>query len=258
MTSAAAPVVRDWELERYRVGELSREERERLEALLSADAALRSRLTALDAADAAFIERHPAPAFAAQVRERARSREMPQPTQARFALAFAGAGAAVILATGVFLALRTTPGSEDGDRIKGLTPHVLLFKKTASGAVRLAPASLVRERDIIQLAYQAAGRRYGIIVSVDARGVVTRHLPATGNQAAPLRPGTVALPDAYQLDDAPRWECFYLITADTPFNIEDVVSVVRRVGRSAEPPAQFNLPTRFGQEVFVLRKAAQP
>jgi hypothetical protein len=37
----------------------------------------------------------------------------------------------------------------------------------------------------VQLAYQAAGRHFGAIVSIDGRGVVTRHLPAAGHW--PLR-----------------------------------------------------------------------
>jgi len=259
MTGADGSIVRDWELERYRLGELPKEEHERIRVLLAADAPLRARLTMLEADDSTFLEQHPAPAFAAQVREQARNLTE-RTRRPRLTLALAGAGLAAALIAGLFLALREPLRNADGDRIKGLTPHVLLFKKTAGGPVRLAPTSLARERDVIQVAYQAAGRHYGVIVSVDARGVVTRHLPAIGAQAAALRPGTVALPDAYQLDDAPRWECFYLVTAETPFDVEDVVSAVRPVSRgsSAEPPARLSLPARLDQEVFVLRKAAQP
>jgi anti-sigma factor RsiW len=261
MTSADGSIVRDWELERYRLGELSPGEHGRIHVLLATDAQLRAQLAALETADAAFLEQHPAPAFAAQVRDRAGAHpKQTQSSRPRLVLAFAGTGAAVLLGAGLFFVLRDAPRTPEGDRIKGLTPHVLLFKKTVNGPVRLAPTSLARERDVIQVAYQAAGRHYGVIVSVDARGVVTRHLPATGAQAAALRPGTVALPDAYQLDDAPRWECFYLVTAETPFDVEDIVSAIRQVprGSSVGPPARLSLPTGLDQEVFVLRKAAQP
>ena len=260
MTSAAGSSVHDWELERYRLGELSREERERLDALFAADAGLRARLSSLDAADAALFQRCAPKVFAVQVAERLRTAgEVRRTHRVRLALAWSGAAAMVLLAVGLFLPLREALQPGDGDRIKGLRPHVLLFRKTADGAERLQPASLARTRDVIQVAYQAAGRGYGVIVSVDARGVVTRHLPATGAQAAPLRSGTVALPAAYQLDDAPQWECFYLVTANAPFDVANVVSATRRAASAAsgKPPGRLELPAPLEQEIFVLRKAAQ-
>jgi len=257
MTSATDLAVRDWELERYRLGELSREQRERIDVLLAADAGLRARLAGLDAADAALLEQCPPRVFAAQVRERAlRAGERPRAHRARLVLSGAAAAAVVVLAAGVFFASRETQKSGDGDRIKGLRPHVLLFRKTADGAERLAPTSLVRARDVIQIVYQAAGRRFGVIVSVDARGVVTRHLPATGTKAAELQPGTVALPAAYQLDDAPHWESFYLVTANAPFDVAVVVDAARQASRAGArvPVKRLNVPAQLDQEVFVLRK----
>jgi hypothetical protein len=64
--------------------------------------------------------------------------------------------------------------------VKGLTPQVLLYRRAAAGVERLLPGGVVREHDVLQLAYQAAGRHHGVIVSIDGRGTVTRHLPATG------------------------------------------------------------------------------
>jgi hypothetical protein len=257
MTSAADVAVRDWELERYRLGELSREQRERIDVLLAADAGLRARLADLDAADVALLAQCPPKVFAAQVREREqRVGARPWTHHPRLVLGWAGAAAAVVLVAGVFLASRETQKPGDGDRIKGLRPHVLLFRKTAEGAERLAPTSRVRARDVIQVVYQAAGRRFGVIVSVDARGVVTRHLPATGTQSAELQPGTVALPAAYQLDDAPRWECFYLVTSNAPFDVAVVVDAARQPsGAGARVPAKrLDVPAQLDQEVFVLRK----
>ena len=105
------------------------------------------------------------------------------------------------------------------------------------------------------LTYQAAGQRYGVIVSIDGRGVLTRHLPQKGAEAARLEAGApTPLPEAYELDDAPRWECFFFVTADRPFPVERVVGAVRTIPRTEKPPAQLSLPKGLVQSSFVLRK----
>ncbi|MDE2832664.1 MAG: hypothetical protein OXN20_21310, partial [Gemmatimonadota bacterium] len=81
----------------------------------------------------------------------------------------------------------------------------------------------------------------GVIVSVDGRGTVTRHLPASGTSAVRLIQGDpVPLDYSYELDDAPKWERFYFLTADASFDVRDVVQVAKegldslRVGREFE------------------------
>jgi hypothetical protein len=96
-----------------------------------------------------------------------------------------------------------------------------------------------------------------VIVSIDGRGVLTRHLPAHGGQAVPLDPGPATLPESYELDDAPAFERFYLVTADAPFPVETVVEAVMR--RHARPEGaggdgRLDLPPSLEQSTFVLRK----
>ncbi|HEY5908808.1 MAG TPA: hypothetical protein VIZ31_12255, partial [Vicinamibacteria bacterium] len=119
------------------------------------------------------------------------------------------------------------------------------------------PGSLAHDHDLVQLAYQAVGRRYGAIVSIDGRGVVTQHLPASGSEAAPLQAGApVPLPQAYELDDAPGFERFYLVTSDAPFPLESVVAAVRRRHTASAPAggARLDLPNGMDQAAFLLRK----
>ena len=75
--------------------------------------------------------------------------------------------------------------------------------------------TLARSGDLVQIAYRSDGLAYGAIFSVDGRGAVTRHLPAAGEQAVPLAKRDT-LDFAYELDDAPRWERFYLVASDRP------------------------------------------
>jgi len=108
-------------------------------------------------------------------------------------------------------------------RIKGgeQEPRLLVFRKLGSGAERLQDGALARNGDLVQLAYRSGGLQYGAILSVDGRGTVTQHLPATGAEAVPLA-AQDTLDVAYELDDAPRWERFYLVAADRRFGLAAV------------------------------------
>jgi hypothetical protein len=167
---------------------------------------------------------------------------------------------ALVLTSGLLLRsglvrLPGTPTAPSADRSKGGTLSLLLFRQGADSKVeRLEPGAVARARDVLQIAYHANGHRYGVILSIDGRGVVTQHLPTAGD-AAELKPnGTVVLTTAYRLDDAPRLERFYLVAADEPFAIAPVVAAARSA--AADPFAVDRLPLHapFEQASFLLRK----
>jgi hypothetical protein len=109
------------------------------------------------------------------------------------------------------------------------------------------------------VAYRCASRRFGVIVSIDGRGVVTRHLPLTGAAAAALEPGATTLLDrAYELDDAPRWERFFLVTGETAFDVQVVLDAARgaAAGAGADPPPALPLQAPLQQSTFLLRKTS--
>lgn len=118
-----------------------------------------------------------------------------------------------------------TPGAEleRGIRTKGLDPYLLAFRQTdGGGSERLNDQAVVRESDVIQLRLVGAGRRYGAVLSIDGRGVITGHLPNAdrAERAAALkREGAQTVPDAYELDDAPEFERFVLVTSAEPFDL---------------------------------------
>jgi hypothetical protein len=249
--------VGDWQLERYRLGELPGHEAAALERLAEQDQTLRERLAALGRSDAAILAEHPPRLAVAQIRVRLAA-VTPAPQRHRAWLAAwrpaLGAVAAVLVVGAVLWRLPGQP-SEDTNRIKGLTPQLLLFRQAVSSAEPLTSGSAARAHDVVQLAYQAAGQRYGVILSIDGRGVLTRHLPPTGSEAARLEAGApTPLPEAYELDDAPRWECFFFVTADRPFPVERVVAAARTIPRTDTPPVRLSLPKGLVQSSFVLRK----
>lgn len=255
-----ASEIPEWQLERYLLGELPVREAEAVRGALDRDRGLRERLALLERSSEALLEQYPPEALGRAVRAaRASAGERSRAsTGRRPRLALAALAAAVLVAV-VLVAPRLPPRSDSPDtiRVKGLTPHLLVYRKGAAEVERLEPGTAARPGDQVQLAYQAAGRRYGVIVSVDGRGVVTRHLPIQGREAVALEPGPpVPLGESYQLDDAPRFECFYLVTADEPFPVELVVAAAKALDphRSESPAARLPLPDAMDQFRFDLDK----
>jgi hypothetical protein len=262
-----APRVPDLILERYRLGELPRAEAEALERRLRDDAGLRARLQALERSDVEIRRRYPPAWLAERVRLRlaAPASKGPHPRPAfawRWALPLAAAAAMVLLVLAPQLvsppsgkpAVRPPVVADSGNRIKGLKPALQLFRKTPDGSETLADGDPVRAGDLVRVGYQAAGRGFGVIVSIDGRGSVTVHLPVQGDQAAALASGGIVLLDhAYQLDDAPRFERFHFVMAPAPFAVATVVDAARRAATTAGA-GELPLSPSFEQATFLLRK----
>lgn len=253
-------------LERFRLGELPEAEAERLRERLRSDAALRGRLEALDASDREIRRLHPPGWLANAARSRvaarsgARSRgPRRHPWLAPAALAAAATLAAVALPR-VLEPPEGRPGAAHGGveadpsvRTKGLRPHLALFRRMPDGSESLADGAVASPGDVIRVGYRAAGERYGAIVSLDGRGAVTRHLPLAGDEAVPLKSGgTVLLDQAYELDDAPRFERFYFVTSAQPFPLLPVLQAVR--DSAGEADAAPSLPPGLAQDSFLLLK----
>ncbi len=269
------PAVPDFVLERYQLGELPVAEREALARRIDDEPELRQRLEALERSDLALRGRLAASRLTAHVRSRLESQ--PESTRASSVLsrrpwalpAGLAAAAAVAFAIGT-RTLATAPpapasaSSEEGIRLKGSRPALSLFRKTAQGSETLADGDAARPGDVIRVGYRSFGRRYGVIVSLDGRGSVTRHLPEAGAAAAPLEGGDVVLlANAYELDDAPSWERFFFVTAEAPFEVAAVEDAARRAaaeaGRAAGPaPDGLALPKTLEQSAFLLTKERRP
>jgi hypothetical protein len=248
----------DWLLERIAAGDLPPERAEALRRRLEAEEGGGERLAGLASSNAEILAAHPPAEMARAIRGRAAAETAKgaaagaAPARSFWvvgapALAFATAIAAVFflpparpggsVATAPIVA---TGGTDDGDRIKGLEPRLRIYRKVGKLGKKvelLEDGAAARPGDELQLAYVAAGRRYGAVLSLDGAGRVTFHLPVGGGApaAVPLRAqGEVSLPASYQLDAAPRFERFLFVTSDTPFSTERLPDVIRG---EAPPPA---------------------
>lgn len=263
--------VPDLLLERYRLGEMSPTEIARFRRRLEADEGLRARLRALDDSDEEIARRYPPGWLAARIRQRLpvnALRRSPSIGQRRFSwrLPIAVAATAVVaLGVGWRLLgpLRLLPAwmksrsVEQVDRLKG--DSLVLFRKTAAGSEVLGNGARARAGDQIRIGYRAADHSYGVILSIDGRGVVTRHFPQQGERAALLtHDGLVLLDHAYELDDAPGWERFYLVTGREAFDWAPVLVAARALaaGAGARPPGALTLSAPLEQTSLFLMKEA--
>ncbi len=246
------PRTPDWLVERLRAGDLPPGEAERVRARLEAEGGL-GRLEALRAEDAAFAAAHPPGPALGEIRRRA-GLLAPQRPSARRRVILPALAAAAAAAVAVVL-LPRQPGLDA--RLKGMAPHLEVHRQRPGGEPEALPAGApVRAGDLLQLSYVAAGASYGVVVSVDGRGAVTLHLPEGGGRAAELRRGgAVALAHAYQLDDAPGFERFFLVTGRAPFDASTVVRAARRIAAlGAAETAPLDLPPGLAQQAVLLRK----
>lgn len=265
-TEHARPHVPDIMLERFRLNELTPDEATSLEARLRGDDPLRRRLEDLDRSDAEIRGSYPPEWLATRIEQRLENHPRRRRATAYW-LATAAVAAtvvalvAVVPRTAVRPAGGTDPATQGDERIKGQRPGLVVYRRTPDGSELLADGAVARPGDLLRVAYRGAGRPYGVIVSIDGRGTLTRHLPPNGDRAAALkRESTVLLDSSYELDEAPQWERFYFVTGDTPFSITPVEDAVRRAAANDRlgTLSALALPYGLEQSSFSIQKEARP
>lgn len=112
------------------------------------------------------------------------------------------------------------PSGAGDTRIKGLDARMEVWKKTGDSAVQMPNLGEAREGDEIQLRYAVPEKCFGMLFSMDGNGTLTMHM-ADGSSAVALEPGKMkTLPFAYKLDNAPKFEKFFLLTSRAAFELD--------------------------------------
>jgi len=146
----------------------------------------------------------------------------------------------------------------DTTRGKGSGPRLVAYRQVGEGAEPLHAGSRARALERVQLGYDAAGRPFGVIVSIDGVGVVTLHHPTWDDEVPELKAhGTRFLPFSFELDDAPGFERFFFVSADEPFEVEAILAAAHQL---AVDPLRalleaLPLPDRYEQTALTLLKA---
>ncbi len=217
-------------LERYRLGEISESERQSVEHKLSELPEWRKALDEIEAFDAEFARDYPAEKMLAEIVKLEKKRK----NRFRRAVAFFAPMAAVFL-FGIFLFIPSY-------RTKGLTPSLTVYQKTGR-VLRLTDGHTNVQGDVLQIAYIAGGRKYGMIFSIDGNGAVNYHLPVGKAYPVKLKArGEHVLPQAYQLDDAPDFERFFFLSSDHPFSGAKVRLRVRKAMETSNLQALTKIP----------------
>ncbi|QSQ27021.1 ActD protein [Pyxidicoccus parkwayensis] len=264
-----------WLLERVALGELPPDALADARARLAREPDGAGRLARLEEDSRRILERHPPAAVAAEVERRlaARARieaaresgrsgqggwhglSLGMPVAASLALLFLSTQREVP-DTGEF-ETDSPPvvwGSYEG--VKG-DPMLRIHRQGATEPELLTNHATARRGDVLQLSYISAGRPYGVVVSMDGRGAVTLHHPATLTGSTALNPGdAVTLDHAYELDDAPGFERFVFVTSSAPL---DVAMVLESAHVLARQPFEARtrplpLPDTLAQTSFTLEK----
>lgn len=258
--------VPDLLVEQLALGELGPAEAAAVRARLEAEAGGLARLERILAEDAAIHAAYPAARVMPTVRARAGGRRR---SASRWAVPALGVALAAAL---VFVVARPSGGGAGGQgearvpdevRLKGdAAPRLTVYRERAGGgAERLGEGARVAAGDTLQLAYAAAGgARFGVIVSIDGGGAATLHFPrGPGEETRLAEGGEVRLREGYELDDAPGFERFFLVTAERPVGVAEVMGAARRLaGRRDARTAALALPEGLAQTSVTVDKGATP
>ncbi len=260
----------DWLVERIALNELPAGELERAREKLLAEPDGRERLEAIARSNREILAAHPAEAFVREIERRGRTaRKLDEATRTRTAVRWM-AGLSVPLAAAAALVLmvqRTPSPGEDGagleplevTRLKGLPATLQIHRRGGETSERLKEGASARAGDVIQVGFTRGDRRFGAIVSIDGNGSVTRHLPMSGSRSASLSGSGLDLLDhAYELDDAPTFERFFLVTSDEPFELGPVLQAAEALAKDPQKArtGALELPAGLDQSAFVLTKVS--
>lgn len=120
----------------------------------------------------------------------------------------------------------------DTVRFKGNGPSLYIYRNENGETELLGNNTIVKEKDLLQISYDAQGARYGVIFSIDGRGAVTLHFPGNIYSSTRLDSGgKVLLPYSYELDNAPFFERFFFVTSEHEI---DASVIMEKAGRIAK------------------------
>ncbi|MES0490243.1 MAG: hypothetical protein ABUK01_09635 [Leptospirales bacterium] len=267
------------ELERYIAGEVSPNERIKIEELLLKSDALKNQLKKLKQSNIDILQKYPPEKMAALLKQRSQrglSRNYNEPVKFKKRKFNSGL---LVPAFGLFIAglflyqflprayyqdatLETDETFEvytptDGNRIKGVETKLLAYTRNGSHVDQLTPQSTLHEGENLQLAYFTSSPGYGVIFSVDGRGEITLHFPSTKKAEQKLQSGkNIYLEFSYELDDAPEFEKFFFLQSEKEIDTEELLKLIKKVATRGEniKSKNFKVPGQYKQTTFMILK----
>lgn len=226
--------ISDFKLERYLLGELPEKEMRELQERELNDEIFAARVAEMRLQGKRFLAENP---FVALEAKMAAAEQSANDEHNVVSVMWLKVAAALVIALGVFSMVLLNRNVEtfdskdaamqvamadvdDGTRIKGMQVSLEVWKKTGDSAVQMVNLGDAHEGDEIQLRYRVPQKCFGMLFSMDGNGTITMHM-GEGNKAIELEPGKMTtLPFAYKLDNAPKFEKFFLLTSQNSFEID--------------------------------------
>ncbi len=243
--------INTWVLERYILNELPDSRIKEIDRQLREDPSLKKEIERLRDSNKDILNQYPSVSIVPQILrqynyniEKSRKEGVTRTRPVFFRrLAYASPAFAIVLIL-LFLVFpfqkdnivpieQTTP--TDVNRIKGkelTTPILIVYRKNDNDAEKLKNGVKAKKGDLLQLAYESAKAKYGVILSVDGNGTVTLHYPERKDRSTVLKKGkNVSLGSSYELDNAPGFERFFFITSMSEINVANVLQKAGRLAR---------------------------
>ncbi|MCU0849019.1 MAG: hypothetical protein MUD12_14120 [Spirochaetes bacterium] len=259
-------------LEKYMLGELSPESSYRIEKLIGANPEVGEMISALEKSNREILKKYPPVNISKTITERYREKMNSGPMEGTVknisprkviipaALAAAAAAAFFFISPLLmdpYVSRDAVVGDDAGTtRIKGLVTGIEIFRKNGSAAEVLGDGSPVRKGDLLQISYFSHDKKFGSVISIDGRGTAVLHYPMEGGRTTIFSGRKILLPNSYELDDAPRFERFFLVLSGKEFNAADVLSAAKKLasdGKRAET-GKLGIDSSFEQHSIRLQK----
>lgn len=260
--------IRTWKIERYLLGELPPSSMEEISRLIRENPELQKEIHHLKQAHAELLNQNPPETMLPgiqkryeEIKRRTKTRKKVKPIAMRWLLYGAPVLASALLLLFVMLLKDgTSPGTtriKGEDAIDFTKTQVIIYEKRGDKIKLLGNGDQAKAGDLLQLAYVPGGKTHGVIFSIDGNGVVTLHYPESDSNSTMLEQGTKhPLSSAYQLDDAPDFERFFLITAMTEIDVSNVLNKAAKLACSPESAkcANLELPKSYHQFSILIKK----
>lgn len=253
-----------WVLERYILNELPDSRIKEIDRQLKEDPSLKKEIERLENSNKDILNQYPPSSVVPQILSQynykieKNKRERVTKTRPVFFRRLAYASPAFALA--LILIFLVFPFQKDKTRTKGndLTePNLIVYRKNDSGEEELKNGVKAKAGDLLQIAYAAAKKKYGVILSIDGNGTVTLHYPERKDQSTVLKKGMkVLLGSSYELDNAPEFERFFFITSMSEIDVADILQKAIRLAHDSKRAKTNNieLVDPFKQTTFLIIK----
>lgn len=260
--------VSEYYLERYVLGELPEEEKEEIRLLSSSAPEIQAALEEIKSSDRDILALYPPLTIKASLMTQlAETSKKPFPLKR--VITISSVAAAVLVFILVFPLFKQKPAiiypdaEQDITLVKGIPAvdlsktQLLVYRKIQDQVEILSDGNRASPGDLLQLAYVAAGEPYGMILSIDGRGAVTLHFPGSQGESTKLEMNKQSLlPNAIELDDAPKFERFFFLTSESPIDVGGVLSEAQILAQDPERTQQkkLDLPASFKQYSILILK----